>query len=503
MSIFESSRRGIIVGCSIQIEYLLPYFYLNLRLNTDLPIVFFDFGMSAFGKDFCLKRGQVITIHESLWEAQDLSQQEMIKSHWFKKPYAFLHSPFDETLWLDIDCKIIKPIEALFEALKGDKWMGIWYEKRIIKNMKLYNSGVVVFKKQNPIIKEWIEVSKNTAHQYVGDQDTLSVVINRYLSKVSLIDKKYNYFYYDGKNFFDPSASIIHYVSAYKALLQKELLLIENSGLDTLFQTPCVDSSTTGIVVGLNATQEYLLPFFYLNLRLHCSWPIVFFDFGMTALGREFCEKRGQVYILNDTLHNPIDDSVEESIKSMWFKKPLACALAPFDINVWIDLDCMLRAPLTEIVYPMRLHHLIGITKEYSVDFSKEFPQYKNLTVYNSGFFIFKRNNPIIEEWVELSKKHHHDPYGDQDVLSFVLYNYEDKIEVLDPHYNFIVDKVSLEKKHEIDPKNPLKLTKALLHTQMRAENAKVLHFAGNTKILALSKLQALEALFEDKLLNT
>jgi hypothetical protein len=223
---------GIIVGSDDQLEKLLPYFYLNLRLNCDLPIVFFDFGMTETGKEFCQKRGEVIKIENSLFMDHCEHTLNDLKIVWFKKPLAFQKAPFDINLWLDIDCKVVSSLEPLLQAYETTKWLAIHEEvfetkkcetyKKVLKDYKDYNSGVVVFKKNSPFIDYWIEVSQKHAKTLYGDQDSLSIVLMNNQNVISSISNQWNHLFMNNLNLTFRNTAIIHYHGKSKKILYHE-----------------------------------------------------------------------------------------------------------------------------------------------------------------------------------------------------------------------------------------------------------------------------------------
>jgi hypothetical protein len=233
----QDLKKGIIVGCCAKQEYLLPYFYLNLRLHTDLPITFFDFGMSPFGRSFCEKRGQLIVLSDSIKKGLSLDPLYIIKKGWFKKPLACSQSPFDLTIWLDLDCKIHKNFEAIFDKLQNNHFAiakspketkhGFCRKllKKRLKELVFYNSGVIAFKKDSPIIKEWIQYSEKMHAICRGDEDTLSYLLSLRKHPFSVLDACYNHIPVHGQSK-DPV--ITHYISRFKELLLKEYTHLES-----------------------------------------------------------------------------------------------------------------------------------------------------------------------------------------------------------------------------------------------------------------------------------
>jgi hypothetical protein len=223
------SNRGIIVGCDAKLEFLLPYFYLNFRLNSDLPIVFFDFGMTFFGRKFCEARGEVVSIEDSLSNCHEDEFMNLIRHSWFKKPLAFQRSPFELTLWLDIDCKILKPLDELFDQLQEDQHLAAYEESYLDESHNVLNSGVVVYKKGSPFLDKWINLCKQKNELFFGDQDALTLSLKETPELVKKLDQKFNNIYYSVGYNRNIESVIIHHVGAFKCFMQKEYLILEKS----------------------------------------------------------------------------------------------------------------------------------------------------------------------------------------------------------------------------------------------------------------------------------
>lgn len=233
----QDCKKGIIVGCCAKQEYLLPYFYLNLRLHSDLPITFFDFGMSPFGKAFCEKRGTVIAIEHSIKKGDSNDPFFIIKKGWYKKPLACNRSPYELSLWLDLDCKIHKNFDAIFEELndhhfaiaKSPQETKKSYVRKLLKKklkaIAFYNSGVIAFKKNSPILKEWIRYCKKMHTYCRGDEDTLSYLLSLKKHPFHILASSYNHIPLHTKN---ADIVITHYIAKFKEALFKEYTYLEN-----------------------------------------------------------------------------------------------------------------------------------------------------------------------------------------------------------------------------------------------------------------------------------
>lgn len=234
---YENTQKtcGIIVGLDAKQEYLLAYFYINLRLCSDLPITFFDFGMSLFGKDFCEKRGHVIRVESSLYSRQTKSDEDLQKTAWFKKPLACKKAPYDVNLWLDLDCKVIKCLKLLIEQITQDNHLYLAVDERATSRAKtlgidypIYNSGVIGFTKHAEVIDLWIKACMNQS--FKGDQDALSYVIACNRCNLTQIDPCFNTISMPQDRAFDKIA-VLHYITYLKEFLAKELSILEHLSL--------------------------------------------------------------------------------------------------------------------------------------------------------------------------------------------------------------------------------------------------------------------------------
>jgi hypothetical protein len=242
-------KDGILVACSHHIEWLLPWWWDYYSQHNDLPVTFVDFGITDSVKKWCEKRGERIPL---LMKDEFIAGQEKIepklaelweilqgnkrfwpaRSGWFKKPFALLQSPYQRTLWLDLDCQVRAPLASLFEkcenpagiALVRDPFQftqgldGYTYPDEV-----LYNSGVIVYKKGSPIIDEWAEKTTSETADFLGDQNILSRVLFLRKEMFCELPLFYNWLSLLGEQ---PQAAIFHFSGPEgKEKIQKELAL--------------------------------------------------------------------------------------------------------------------------------------------------------------------------------------------------------------------------------------------------------------------------------------
>lgn len=226
---------GITVGSDLFQEWLLPWWWENYRRQNRYPVAFFDFGLSERMKGWCRERGELLQlrgllvkdreeVHPSLtqqWESRYGKTFWNSREAWFKKPLACLRSPFPKSVWLDLDCEVLGPVDFLFEACLHPSGIAL-AKDRIAAT---YNSGVIAFQKNCSIIKAWAEQSLERAGEFRGDQDLLSHIIAERNAPICELEPIYNWNVGYGDN---PKAVICHWLGeSAKQALRTQLILRE------------------------------------------------------------------------------------------------------------------------------------------------------------------------------------------------------------------------------------------------------------------------------------
>src|SRR6266404_4365778 len=125
-SICSVDKRGIIVGANQHCAWLLPWWWRHYARHNTYPVTFFDFGLSEDVIAWCRERGEVIRFNPDTIampakeeiDPQNRAKWEMLygeaiwsaRQGWFCKPVACVQSPYEETLWLDLDCEVCGPL---------------------------------------------------------------------------------------------------------------------------------------------------------------------------------------------------------------------------------------------------------------------------------------------------------------------------------------------------------------------------------------------------------
>lgn len=195
-----TAERGVICGTDQRQEWLLPWWWSRLKAVNDLPVVFCDFGMSEEAIAWCRERGEVVSIamHPGAvaskekvdpvlvaeWEGCHASYNIWdFREVWFTKPLALLSTPFQKTLWLDLDCEVLQSLDPIFAFCDAESQLGIMREFHRTHWPRfhpeaIYNSGVIVYEHGSSLIVQWVKAAMTQTDRFWGDEALLSHLIN-------------------------------------------------------------------------------------------------------------------------------------------------------------------------------------------------------------------------------------------------------------------------------------------------------------------------------------
>lgn len=197
---------GVIVGADISQEWLLPWWWHHYQKHNTHPVAFFDFGMSFTKKQWCQERGTLIPLRMANFakEKAEMAADSIEKleknfgSHfwdsrgaWFKKPFACLKSPFQKTIWIDLDCEVRAAVDGLFQG----KELSMALDRFSLKKEKYpsFNSGVIAFRQNEPLVVEWAQFSLSHNHLFRGDDEVFSWMTDNKGYEIPVLDPKWNW----------------------------------------------------------------------------------------------------------------------------------------------------------------------------------------------------------------------------------------------------------------------------------------------------------------------
>ncbi len=218
--------RGVLCGAEKSQEWLLPWWWSRYSEHNDFPVTFYDFGMTDEMKQWCAERGELVTIEvgssfvtpRSAIDDQLARRWEEVygwrvwhaRQSWFKKPFAFLDSPYENGIWIDLDCEILGSLEPLFKQFDPSSELALIRDRLISSESSVhYDGGVVVFKHGSSILQNWARSAGSENHLFGGDDTLLSHLIHTNQLDVQELPEVYNWRMPRGLNL---SAVILHWV---------------------------------------------------------------------------------------------------------------------------------------------------------------------------------------------------------------------------------------------------------------------------------------------------
>lgn len=224
-------KEGVLVASDETLEWLLPWWWARYSAHNTHPVAFVDLGLSHFGKAFCAERGELLPLdlnpqlaslppHAKHWETLFGENLWKNRNEWFKKPFAALQTPFEKTLWLDVDCEVLGSVAPLFEQEEAislaPETTPSQERERTLRTIHadetLYNSGVILYHHQTPIIEKWACAVLEEGDQFWSDQHALSRIIYNEKTPVTTLHENYNWRMSQGLNL---HAVIVHWVGSW------------------------------------------------------------------------------------------------------------------------------------------------------------------------------------------------------------------------------------------------------------------------------------------------
>lgn len=230
-------KKGIVVGCDSEQEWLLKWWWDHYSCHNSYPVAFVDFGMSEEAKKWAQEKGNLFPFKGSkdFVFPETLINEELV-SEWeencgpilwhtrknrFFKPLAMREAPFEEGIWIDLDCEVKGSLTPLFNKSHPHSGIAIGHEKESCYEETAYNSGVVVFQKGSYLIDKWAEACQKYNDRFFSDQEILGFLIHNENIEISEISDKYNWRLKSGINV---DAVVIHWEGLWgKQALRREI----------------------------------------------------------------------------------------------------------------------------------------------------------------------------------------------------------------------------------------------------------------------------------------
>jgi hypothetical protein len=212
-------------------------------------------------------------------------------------------------------------------------------------------------------------------------------------------------------------------------------------------------TQSSGIIVGCDRNQEWLLPWWWEHYSLQNAYPVLFVDFGMSEKAVHWCQQRGTYTLL------------KQETASVFFKKPLALLQSSFSSALWIDLDCQINGPLDPLLYTIAFGIEIALVREDESVHRRDRKSGRLLSdeiSYNTGVIAFRQGAPVLRFWENMPGNYLDDQYA----LARAIYLHKPQPLELPSIYNWPNDHGPNEKaiiRHFHGPHGKLEILKQLV----------------------------------------
>ena len=226
---------GVLTGADENQEWMLINWWDHYTKTNTHPVTFINFGMTKSARLWCEKRG---TVFDFQIPASLLAQKEDIppitakfwdriysgnvwqaRQAWFSKPFTLIQTPYEKSIWVDLDCEIRQPLDELFPLLDTQIGFAISpttasFQKfsRIMGlhqlDEKTYNTGVVAFKYHSPVMQKWVENTYKRNKEFMGDENVLNRTIHEEKFVIIELPLSYNWPFFLGE---DPDVKVVHF----------------------------------------------------------------------------------------------------------------------------------------------------------------------------------------------------------------------------------------------------------------------------------------------------
>lgn len=205
-----------------------------------------------------------------------------------------------------------------------------------------------------------------------------------------------------------------------------------------------------GILCGADKSQEWLLPWWWSRYSEHNAYPVIFCDFGMSEEMRSWCAERGEVVSIEFdpawiAPKSAIDKKLVEEwedwwgerlwdARLSWFKKPFALLHSPYEVGIWIDLDCEILGPIERLFSGFDVSSGIAMVRNFECD---HLPQFDPNVRHNGGVIVFKHGCSCLQSLAEESVNMNHLFGGDDTLLSHLISSRRWDIQELPEEFNW------------------------------------------------------------------
>lgn len=176
--------KGVLLLADSELEWLIPWWFRCFeKTNPNLPVSVSDFGLSE--KTIQWLQDKNIPI------IPKTNNFPKLRITCFYKPFAITASPYEITIFSNLDCEIRKNISDMFSwaehgLVLGNDLYPMGNNRKLFREHQYYNSGLICLLQNNPTIAQWCSKSKELHELLRSDQEILNLVI--YESEATVVE---------------------------------------------------------------------------------------------------------------------------------------------------------------------------------------------------------------------------------------------------------------------------------------------------------------------------
>lgn len=166
---------GVLLMADRDLEWLLPWwFHCFEQTNPLLKVALVDAGLSEEGRDYLARKEvPIIPLNSPLPDSV---------YPWFHKPFAIAQSPFDRTVFCDLDCEVRGDISLLFhwpgEGISlGKDLIPSGRYRKFFRERYYYNSGLVGIHTGDSVLVNWCDETLKLYRKFRSDQEILNFTL--------------------------------------------------------------------------------------------------------------------------------------------------------------------------------------------------------------------------------------------------------------------------------------------------------------------------------------
>jgi len=172
-------EKGVMTLLKSGDEKTLKTWWENYSKHNAYPVTFCDLGIDEKTKKWCASKGSLLTVSKDA------------KNTAFLKVEMLLKSPYDKTIWTDLDCEIRKDLAPLYEMSECKDGFAISYDTKA--SSMQYEGGVFAFKKGSPFVDKWRDYCIKNSSDAQAEQNGLKHLCNDPNLRITILSSTFNW----------------------------------------------------------------------------------------------------------------------------------------------------------------------------------------------------------------------------------------------------------------------------------------------------------------------